>query len=164
MFEPWLILRVPGASVFIYAMPQGEDAKAWPLGVLSQISLQANIQIETDSLGKPRLQAGMGYANWSNSKGQCMLAYSKECDVGIDLEFYRERNFEAISKRFFAPAELAGKAEEFYLLWTKKEAYYKCLGGEFFKTLKSDSYQGAKIWNLQGPYQEKHELAVAIKK
>ena len=161
MLESWFILRVPSASVFVYVMPKGKDFKTWPAEIISQILNVPEIKMETDN-GKPRLPLGMGHVNWSNSKGECILAYSKECEVGIDLEFYRERNFEAISKRFFAPSEAANKAETFYLLWTKKEAYYKCLGGEFFATLKSDSYANAKIWNLQGPYKEKHEVALCL--
>jgi phosphopantetheinyl transferase len=150
-----MILRVPGASVFIYAMPAGKNPKTWSLEILGQVKV--------DSYGKPHLPQGLGYANWSNSKGECVLAYSKECDVGIDLEFYRDVNFAAISKRFFAPNEVTNKAKEFYLYWTKKEAYYKCIGGSFFATLKSDSYSNAKILNLQGPYKEKHELALCIR-
>ncbi len=161
--EPWLILRVPGASVFIYAMPAGKDAKVWPVEILSLILKVPGIEITFNSLGKPCLPEGLGFVNWSNSKNECLLAYSKENEVGIDLEFYRERNFEAISKRFFAPSEITNNAEKFYSCWTKKEAYYKCFGGEFFSTLKSDLYPNAKIWNLQGPYKEKHELALCLK-
>ena len=164
MPEPWLILRVPDGSVFIYVMPAGEEEpKKWPLKILGQILKQEKIQMEANSAGKPCLPQGMGFANWSNSKKECILAYSKECEIGIDLEFYRERNFEAISKRFFASSEIIGKIAEFYLLWTRKEAYYKCIGGDFFSVLKNDLYPGAKIWNLQGPYAAKHEVALAVK-
>jgi len=163
MPEPWLILRVPEGSVFVYAMPAGEHLKKWHLKILGQILEQDDIQIKINSLGKPCLPQGMGFANWSNSKGECVLAYSKECDVGIDLEFYKERNFEAISKRFFARNEIVNKAEMFYPLWTKKEAYYKCMGGEFFSVLKSSSYPNAKIWNLQGLYKEKHDVAICLR-
>jgi phosphopantetheinyl transferase len=143
-------------------MPAGKNIKTWHLEVLEHI-LKQPIQIDVNLLGKPCLPRGTGFANWSNSKGECVLAYSRECEVGIDLEFYRKRNFEAISKRFFAPSEATGKEEEFYPLWTKKEAYYKCLGGNFFSILKSDLYPNVKIWNLQGPYREKHELSICIK-
>jgi hypothetical protein len=163
MPEPWLTLRVPEGSVFMYAMPAGEHLKKWPLKVLEQILKQEKIQIKVDSFGKPCLPQGLGFANWSNSMGECVLAYSQECDVGIDLEFCKERNFEAISKRFFAECELAKKAETFYPLWTKKEAYYKCMGGEFFSVLKSGLYPNAKIWNLQGLYKEKHEIAICLR-
>jgi len=146
----------------MYAMPAGEHLKEWPLKVLGQILKQKKLQIKMDSLGKPCLPQGLGFANWSNSKGECVLAYSKECDVGIDLEFYKERNFEAISKRFFAEGEIVKNAETFYPLWTKKEAYYKCMGGEFFSVLKSGLYPNAKIWNLQGLYKEKHEVALCL--
>jgi phosphopantetheinyl transferase len=162
MQEPWLILRVPEGSAYIYAMPASEEPKKWSLKILGQILKQEKIQIETNSLGKPCLPRGMGFANWSNSKKECILAYSKECEVGIDLEFYRERNFEAISKRFFAYSEATSKAEKFYHLWTKKEAYYKCAGGKFFSVLKNDLYPNAKIWNLQGPYKEEHEIAICL--
>jgi len=162
MTEPWLILRVPEGSVFIYAMPKGEHLKKWPLKVLGQILKQEKIQIKMNSFGKPCLPHGMGFANWSNSGEECVLAYSMKCDVGIDLEFYKERNFASISKRFFAENEFANKAETFYPLWTKKEAYYKCIGGEFFSVLKSGFYPNAKIWNLQGPYKEKHEIALCM--
>jgi hypothetical protein len=162
MPEPWLILRVLEGSVFIYAMPKNNDSKTWPLEILKQILKQEKLKIKPNSFGKPCLPQGMGFVNWSNSKGECVLAYSKECNVGIDLEFYKERNFEAISKRFFANSEITSQAENFYLLWTKKEAYYKCKGGEFFSALKSDLYSDTKIWSLQGPYCEKHEMAICI--
>ena len=119
----------------MYAMPSGEHLKKWSLKILGQILKQDKTQIKIDHLGKPFLPQGMGFANWSHSRGECVLAYSKECDVGIDLEFYKERNFESISKRFFAEDEFAKNAETFYPLWTKKEAYYKCMGGEFFSVL-----------------------------
>jgi phosphopantetheinyl transferase len=135
-------------------MPEGENPKTWPKKMFEQI--------EIDSHGKPHLPQGAGFVNWSNSRGECILAYSKEREVGIDLEFYKKRNFEAISKRFFAPSEITNKAEIFYPHWTKKEAYYKCLGGNFFEILKSESCPNAKIWNLQGPYGEKHEIALAV--
>ncbi|MDR2579674.1 MAG: 4'-phosphopantetheinyl transferase superfamily protein [Fibromonadaceae bacterium] len=159
--EPWMILRCPGLSVFIYAMPKGGDYKKWPFEILEKI-LKKQVEVKSNSSGKPCLPHGLGYVNWSNSKGECILAYSKECEVGIDLEFHRERNFEAISKRFFAGNEITSEAETFYSLWTKKEAYYKCMGGEFFATLKNNLYTNAKIWHLQGPYKEKHDVAICI--
>jgi len=146
-----MILRCPEASVYIYIMPEGEGfSNIFP-------------QIEYSPLGKPYLPEGQGFVNWSNSQGKHILAYSKELEVGVDLEFYRNRNFEAISKRFFAPSEITSEAEIFYNLWTKKEAYYKCMGGEFFSILRSNSYPNAKIWHLQGPYKEKHEIALCVK-
>jgi phosphopantetheinyl transferase len=161
--EPHMTLRCPETSAFIYAMPDGENSKIWVTKILSHILDMPKVHIETDSLGKPRLQRGMGFANWSNSGGQCVLAYSKECEVGVDLEFYHDRNFKAISKRFFAQSEVTSKADVFYPCWTKKEAYYKCLGGHFFSVLKNNLYPDAKIWNLQGPYRKKHELALCLK-
>ncbi|MDR0516088.1 MAG: 4'-phosphopantetheinyl transferase superfamily protein [Fibromonadaceae bacterium] len=161
--EPHIILRCPEASIFLYAMSVEENLKEWAAKALSVILSQPKVNIKTDSLGKPCLPNGLGFANWSHSKGQCVLAYSKEREVGVDLEFYRNKNFEAISKRFFAASEATSKADFFYHCWTKKEAYYKCFGGSFLSILKNDSLPNAKIWNLQGPYMEKHELALCLK-
>ena len=144
-------MRCPEIAVYIYIMQKNNGFdEIFP-------------EIKYNSLGKPYLPKGQGFVNWSNSHEKCILAFSKECEVGIDLEFYRERNFKAISKRFFAQSEITDKAEIFYPLWTKKEAYYKCMGGDFFSILKTDSYPNAKTWNLQGPYKEKHELALCVK-
>lgn len=164
MPDPHLILRIPQASIFVYASQENKNYKTWINTTLMQILKQETVPLEYNSLGKPILPNELGYVNWSTSKNKCVLVYSKERKVGIDLEFYKERNFESISKRFFSENECTNNAKEFYLLWTKKEAYYKCMGKEFFSILKNDCYPNAKIWNLQGPYREKHEMAICVNK
>ena len=89
-------------------------------------------------------------ANWTHSKDICVLAYSKECRVGVDLEFH-SRNRLKLADRFYAVQEAqclhrlqVDEGEEsalrrFYTLWCRKEAFYKCRGGDFFEgTLRRD--------------------------
>ena len=83
-------------------------------------------------------------ANWTHSKNVCVLAYSRECRVGIDLEFH-SRDRLKLADRFFS-AEEANLLHQtlqsdgspaaqrlFYTLWCRKEAFFKCRGGDFFE-------------------------------
>ena len=76
-------------------------------------------------------------ANWTHSGDVCALAYSFDAVVGLDLEFFR-RNRQSLAERFFSEEEvqhLQGVPQfdaEFFRLWCRKEAYYKCHGGDFF--------------------------------
>jgi len=76
-------------------------------------------------------------ANWTHSGDVCALAYSFDAVVGLDLEFFR-RNRQSLAERFFSEEEvlhLHGSQQfdaEFFRLWCRKEAYYKCHGGDFF--------------------------------
>jgi phosphopantetheinyl transferase len=73
-----------------------------------------------------------------------VLAYSRECRVGIDLEFH-SRNRLKLADRFYSGEEVERihqieqtKGESaairlFYALWCRKEAFFKCYGGDFFE-------------------------------
>ena len=89
-------------------------------------------------------------ANWTHSKDVCVLAYSRECRAGVDLEFH-SRNRLKLADRFYSAEEverlhqlLANEGESsaqrfFYTLWCRKEAFYKCRCGDFFEgTLRRD--------------------------
>ena len=95
--------------------------------------------------------------NWTHSDGYCVCAYgergSRDClKIGVDLERYSKKRLH-LADRFFsveeaafvkALAESEGAAgvraeQEFFKLWCRKEAFYKCVGGEFFEgTLRRD--------------------------
>ena len=93
-------------------------------------------------------------ANWTHSKDICVLAYSKECRVGVDLEFH-SRNRLRLADRFYSAEEVEhlhrlqadfgedSALRHFYTLWCRKEAFYKCHGGDFFEgTLRRDMQSG----------------------
>lgn len=79
-------------------------------------------------------------ANWTHSAKLCVLAYSGDAIVGIDAERIRCRSTR-VADRFFNAEEAAhinrcepeAAMQEFFKLWCRKEAYYKCVGGSFFK-------------------------------
>ncbi len=99
-------------------------------------------------------------ANWTHSKDTCVLAYSKECRVGVDLEFH-SRNRLKLADRFYSKVEvdrlhqvLQDEGEEachklFYTLWCRKEAFFKCFGGDFFEGTLRRPLLEPRIENVQ---------------
>jgi 4'-phosphopantetheinyl transferase len=75
--------------------------------------------------------------NVSHSHGLALFAFSRDQEIGIDLERIRPRfDFEHLAKSYFPPAELAelhsyGTAEKlaaFFRLWTRLESCAKARG------------------------------------
>ncbi len=93
--------------------------------------------------------------NWTHSGGYCVVAFGERGSlgrlrIGVDLERLSPRRLH-LADRFFSAEEAAcvktlvesgksGPAErEFFRLWCRKEAFYKCVGGDFFEgTLRRD--------------------------
>lgn len=67
----------------------------------------------------------------SHSGGLWGCAFSTD-RIGFDVERARARDWRAVAKRFFHPAErdmaMEGGEEVFFRLWTAKESYVKYLG------------------------------------
>jgi len=93
------------------------------------------------SLGKPALDNSTNNYqlkfNVSHSNGMALYAFSKENNIGIDIEYMRnDVKYEDIAIRFFSQQEastlrsLPGhlKTHAFYNCWTRKEAYLKAKG------------------------------------
>jgi 4'-phosphopantetheinyl transferase len=88
--------------------------------------------------GKPHLEGGPGlHFNLAHSGELALYAFSRETEVGVDLErlaFIPEAD--EIAARFFSTSEAAalGKMSEqqreafFFQCWTRKEAVLKCNG------------------------------------
>ena len=83
--------------------------------------------------------------NWTHSDGYCVCAYGSRGSlgtlrIGVDLERYSPKRLH-LAERFFSKEEssllasLTGDCalQEFFKLWCRKEAFYKCVGGEFFE-------------------------------
>jgi len=75
--------------------------------------------------------------NVSNSGDLAAYAFTKDCELGVDVEYRRRlAEIEGIARRFFAADEadeLMGlaegeRAESFFNCWTRKEAYIKAVG------------------------------------
>jgi 4'-phosphopantetheinyl transferase len=91
--------------------------------------------------GKPRLDppwnsAGLEF-NVSHSHGLAIYAFTRQTEIGVDVESIRPMpNAAALMERFFSPQEVdqwrqvpeEGQLRTFFLGWTRKEAWLKALG------------------------------------
>lgn len=75
--------------------------------------------------------------NVSHSKGLALYAFTRNRQIGIDVEWIRsEMASEQVAERFFAPQEVAtlralpsdAQLEAFFNCWTRKEAFVKASG------------------------------------
>jgi 4'-phosphopantetheinyl transferase len=106
------------------------------------LDLEPNqLQFSYGSRGKPALvntgTGGTHCFNLSHSNGLALYAVTRNCNLGIDLEYIRPMpKVEQLAKRFFSPGEYAvisslppdQQQEAFFKGWTCKEAYLKATG------------------------------------
>lgn len=91
--------------------------------------------------GKPALSSRSDQQtikfNLAHSHGMAVYAFSRNRELGVDLEFMRdERADEAIAERFFSAREVVDlkslpcelRKQAFFNCWTRKEAYIKARG------------------------------------
>ncbi len=98
----------------------------------------AELKFEYAAKGKPSVaQAEAIKFNLAHSHGRAAYAFSRNRELGIDIELMRQDfGGEEIARRFFStreiecllkvPKELAGQS--FFNCWTRKEAYIKAIG------------------------------------
>ena len=96
--------------------------------------VQDDLSICRTSGGKPYFASRDLFFSISHAKDTVAVALS-DTPVGIDIEFIDERrDILSLSRRFFAPdeykaiSESNSPAEDFFALWTKKEALAKITG------------------------------------
>jgi 4'-phosphopantetheinyl transferase len=100
----------------------------------------AEIKFNYTTRGKPALDSSPGtdlHFNLSHSHDFALLAVTKICPVGVDVEQIRPlRDADAIADRFFSERESSTlkalppeqKPVGFFNLWTRKEAWLKATG------------------------------------
>ena len=97
----------------------------------------AELRFAEDEGAKPRLLGGDGWDFNQSHAGDYVAVAVRRGAVGIDLEQQREvRDMAAIVDRYFHSAEAAAwhalpegrQAEDFFLLWSAREAAMKCAG------------------------------------
>ncbi len=105
--------------------------------------------------GKPYLKNGNVRFNLSNSGNLTVLAVSDE-EVGIDCELLKERNLNAIMRRFSeSEKSCIHDLESFYRNWTAKESFVKYCGSSIAKDLSHLEYRGGKMY-FHGVLQNVH--------
>lgn len=88
--------------------------------------------------GKPSIK-GAPYFNISHTDGLVMIAFSSS-EVGIDVEFIKDRNYELVAKRAFPEIE-PKSLKDFYLFWTKKESVIKYLGESGYASISKIRFE-----------------------
>jgi phosphopantetheinyl transferase len=109
---------------------------------------------QADSHGKPRVVLPGGTTlqfNLSHTRGLSVLAVSRHCDVGVDVEALgRHVELLALARRYFATPEVLAledlspgpQRELFFALWTLKEAWVKAKGLGLRVPLDEFSFHG----------------------
>jgi len=96
-----------------------------------------DVEIGRHDKGKPySLNDGSLFFNSSNSGGLCVFAFSRDGEVGIDIEKKRQvSNLEDLISRNFTSAEIqfikrnpSDVLDRFFRFWTVKEGYLKAIG------------------------------------
>ncbi len=108
-----------------------------------------SLRFQYGAAGKPSLawpQTALRF-NLSHSDDHAVLAFSKDFELGVDIEKARnDIDHRAISARFFSPAEIEAlerapverRSRAFFEIWTRKEAFVKARGGGL--TIALDSF------------------------
>lgn len=103
-----------------------------------------DIQLDYDEMGKPFIKNHpKAFVSIAHSGNRIAVAVSQK-PIGIDIEKLKTANLK-IAKRFFTPEEnkIITTAKDissaFFTVWTKKEAYLKCLGTGLRQALNSFS-------------------------
>lgn len=95
------------------------------------------VGLEPGPFGKPCLVRPHSLLfNVSHSNGLALYAFSTDVEIGIDVEWIRPLDTEAVARHCFAPAEAAalasccagGRLEALFRWWTRKEACLKAVG------------------------------------
>ena len=101
-------------------------------------TVAAHIQFDYGPSGKPscRIFSEISF-NVAHSKAVTILAFTRKCELGVDVEEVRPLPEMAdIARQFFCPEEAAEllslpvqqRQHAFFLCWTRKEAYLKAVG------------------------------------
>ncbi|MBN1819076.1 MAG: 4'-phosphopantetheinyl transferase superfamily protein [Prolixibacteraceae bacterium] len=94
-----------------------------------------NLSFLNDKNNKPYLNRYNIFFNISHTKEMCAIAISEENELGIDIEKIKENKYyKDIAEKHFTIEELAflsvseNPLKDFYLIWTRKEAFLKNTG------------------------------------
>ena len=149
-----LDVETPLGVVHLAGFDQKPDHRSVIFGILSEFcgeSVTAADLVESKENTRPEFPKLDFDVNWTHSGGYCVCAFGERgtrgrLRIGVDLERYSPKRLH-LAERFFSKEESAQLAtldvdqaqKEFFKLWCRKEAFYKCVGGEFFEgTLRRD--------------------------
>ena len=169
-----LDLDTPLGVVHLAGFAQKPDHRSVIFGILSDFSgmtVTADDLQESKEDPRPRFSKLDFDVNWTHSAGYCVLAFGERGSlsnmrIGVDLERYSPKRLH-LADRFFSAEEAAhikslgeSAEREFFRLWCRKEAFYKCVGGEFFEgTLRRPMLEDSvRFENAKSPVQGTGDL------
>ena len=95
----------------------------------------AAIEFVRGEFGKPRVKGAALHFSASHSSGLALIAVSRTREIGVDVERIDPAfDCEGVVRHFSCGGEIRGaceSAEEFFRMWTRKEAYVKATGVGF---------------------------------
>ena len=149
-----LDVETPLGVVHLAGFVQKPDHRSVILGILSEYvgePVTAADIVESKEDTRPKFPKLDFDVNWTPSDGYCVVAFGERGSLGlrlgVDLERFSPRRLH-LAERFFSTEEAAlvksltassrefaehAAEREFFRLWCRKEAFYKCVGGEFFE-------------------------------
>ncbi len=172
-------LDTPCGRVFLFLFPK-ENHRHTIHSILSEkAGFDVGEILQTKENERPVFSNSPFDANWSHSKNCCVLAYSESAKVGIDIEFLKPKSLR-LAERFYSKEESIYLKEleqknpekaiqEFFRLWCRKEAYFKCIEGSFFEgslkqNMLKNTYHEVTFFDFSGKVDnESFALAIAVK-
>ncbi len=129
--------------MFIYYTARGESGE-----FLQQVLVRhgAASRILRTPNGKPYLEQGECEFSLTHTEGLIAVAVGGQ-RVGLDAECRKPRKIEALRSRLTA----AEREEDFFELWTAKEAYVKYVGGTLAEYLPVLEYKKGALFYREAP-------------
>lgn len=109
----------------------------------------ALVAIDAPEHEKPRLAEPGLHFNLAHAGDLALVGWSRDGEIGVDIERVRpETRWRRIAENYFAPEEIAslGSADQFFALWTRKEAYLKARGAGIAQGLRTMDWAG---WSVE---------------
>ena len=132
--------------MIVYYTTAPTDGPAFVRNILHTRYGIANAQFARGEHGKPRLLNAPLHFSLSHTRGRTFVAVADE-PVGLDAE-WRGRSLPRAYLARLTPAE---REEDFFRLWTAKEAYIKYLGGTLADMLPSLRFEGGTLFGHGAP-------------
>jgi len=124
-------------EVHVFVQKNQKDNKA-VLKKLASRWTDKELILAQDSFGKPYFQNFKKLQfSISHSKNRLVIAFSWSSSIGVDIEFVKFRHYQKLAERIATAEEIKSfasskrKKQDFYKLWTKKEAISKVSGQGF---------------------------------
>ena len=159
-------VETPLGVVHLAGFMQKPDHRSVIFEILSQFSgetVTAADLVESKENPRPSFPKLDFDVNWTHSNGFCVLAYGgresrSKMRLGVDMERFQQKRLH-LADRFFSAEEASlikslgadAAEQEFFKLWCRKEAFYKCIGGEFFEgTLRRNMLKSPVLLEASG--------------